>query len=40
MKRYRIGILGIGGTGGFFGGKLAVHYAQSENVEVIFIARE
>jgi len=39
MKRYRIGILGIGGTGGFFGGKLAVHYAQSEKVEVIFIAR-
>jgi len=39
MKRYRIGILGIGGTGGFFGGKLAKYYTKSNNVDIIFIAR-
>lgn len=34
-----IGILGIGGVGGYFGGKLAAHYQHSEAVKVIFIAR-
>ncbi|MFC4221249.1 ketopantoate reductase family protein [Flagellimonas marina] len=37
--RIRIGILGLGGTGGFFGGKLAKHYYENEKVDVIFIAR-
>ena len=35
----RIGIVGIGGVGGYFGGKLARAYAGSENHEIIFIAR-
>lgn len=37
--KYRIAILGIGGVGGFYGGKLAAHFADSNEVEVIFIAR-
>ena len=36
---FRIGILGIGGVGGYLGGKLAGRYAGSDNVETIFIAR-
>jgi 2-dehydropantoate 2-reductase len=35
----RIGILGLGGVGGYFGGLLAKEYAQSNTVEIIFIAR-
>ena len=35
----RIAIIGIGGVGGYFGGKLARAYAGSENHEIIFIAR-
>ena len=35
----RIAILGIGGVGGYFGGKLAGHFAGSGEVEIIFIAR-
>jgi 2-dehydropantoate 2-reductase len=35
----RIGIIGIGGIGGFFGGKLARAYGQSGIHEIIFIAR-
>lgn len=35
----RIAIIGIGGVGGYFGGKLAREYAGSENHEIIFIAR-
>lgn len=35
----KIGILGIGGVGGYFGGKLAQHYRQSNKVDIIFIAR-
>lgn len=38
-KDIRIGVLGIGGTGGFFGGKLARYYKNSDNVKVVFIAR-
>jgi 2-dehydropantoate 2-reductase len=38
-NKYRIAILGIGGVGGFIGGKLAACYKNSDNVEVIFIAR-
>jgi len=35
----RIGILGIGGVGGYFGGLLAQKYFQSKNIDIIFIAR-
>ncbi len=35
----RIGVLGIGGTGGYFGGKLATFYKDSDAVKVVFIAR-
>ncbi len=38
-EKYRIAILGIGGVGGFLGGKLAAAYSQSPDTEVIFIAR-
>lgn len=35
----RIGILGLGGVGGYFGGLLAKEYYDSAEVEIIFIAR-
>lgn len=35
----RIGILGMGGVGGYFGGLLAKEYAESDSVEIVFIAR-
>lgn len=35
----RIGIIGIGGVGGYFGGKLAREYGRSGTHEIIFIAR-
>jgi len=35
----RIGILGLGGVGGYFGGLLAKAYHNSTEVEVVFIAR-
>lgn len=35
----RIGVLGIGGVGGFFGGLLAKAYVDSAAVDVVFIAR-
>ena len=35
----RIGILGLGGVGGYFGGLLAKTYAESDSIEIIFIAR-
>ena len=35
----RIGILGLGGVGGYFGGLLASAYYKSDEIEVIFIAR-
>jgi len=35
----RIGIIGNGGVGGYFGGKLAREYGQSGTHEIIFIAR-
>lgn len=38
-KKTRIAIAGIGGIGGYIGGKLAHHYSNNENVEIIFIAR-
>ena len=35
----RIGILGLGGVGGYFGGLLAKAYFKSDAVEIVFIAR-
>ena len=35
----RIGIIGIGGVGGYFGGKLAREFENSSEHEIIFIAR-
>jgi 2-dehydropantoate 2-reductase len=35
----RIGILGLGGVGGYFGGLLAKAYAESDSIEIVFIAR-
>ena len=35
----RIGIVGIGGVGGYFGGKLAREYASAGSHEIIFISR-
>jgi 2-dehydropantoate 2-reductase len=35
----RIGILGLGGVGGYFGGLLAKAYFLSDIIEVVFIAR-
>lgn len=35
----RIAIIGIGGVGGYFGGKLTQEYGQSDKHEIIFIAR-
>ncbi len=34
----RIGVLGLGGVGGYFGGLLAKEYAKAETFEIIFIA--
>ncbi len=39
QERFRIAVLGIGGVGGYFGGKLAAHFTDSKTVEIIFIAR-
>lgn len=38
-SKSKIAILGIGGVGGYIGGKLAARYANSNDVEIIFIAR-
>jgi len=38
-SKFRIGILGLGGVGGFLGGKLAAHFSNADDVETIFIAR-
>jgi 2-dehydropantoate 2-reductase len=35
----RIAIVGVGGVGGYFGAKLAHHYASHRDTQVIFIAR-
>jgi len=37
--RTRIGILGMGGVGGYFGGLLAKAYFESDTIEILFIAR-
>ncbi len=38
MKK-RVGILGIGGVGGYFGGLLAMNLQDDPGYEIIFIAR-
>ena len=38
-QKTRIAIAGIGGIGGYIGGKLAHYYSNNENIEIIFIAR-
>ncbi len=38
-KKTRIAIAGLGGIGGFIGGKLAYHYLNNKHIEIIFIAR-
>jgi 2-dehydropantoate 2-reductase len=38
-SKFRIAIIGIGGVGGYLGGKLAAKYAGSPDTEIIFIAR-
>ena len=38
-SKFKIAVLGLGGVGGYFGGKLAVQYANSNDIEIIFIAR-
>lgn len=35
----RIAVLGCGGVGGYYGGRLAKHYSKDQNVEILFIAR-
>ena len=40
MPKTKIAILGIGAVGGYFGGLLAEKYFNSDDVEIIFIARE
>ena len=36
---YKIAVAGIGGVGGFYGGRLAAFYHRSKEVEINFIAR-
>ena len=39
-KTFTVGILGIGGVGGYLGGKLASFYQDDPEVEVCFIAKQ
>jgi 2-dehydropantoate 2-reductase len=39
MTKTKIIIAGIGGVGGYFGGLLANHFYNNENVEISFVAR-
>lgn len=39
MHKYRIAVVGLGGVGGYYGGKLAQRFAHTSTHEVIFIAR-
>jgi len=39
MTKTKIIIAGIGGVGGYFGGLLAKHFYDNENVEISFVAR-
>ena len=35
----KIAVVGVGGVGGYFGGRLAAHFQNNENVNVYFVAR-
>lgn len=39
MSKIRIGILGVGGVGGYYGGMLAKQFHHSERVDIVFIVR-
>ncbi len=39
MSKIRIGILGIGGVGGYYGGMLAKQFHHSESVDIVFVVR-
>lgn len=39
MSNIRIGVIGLGGVGGFYGGLLAKHYSTDTTVEICFVAR-
>ncbi len=39
MAKIRIGIIGVGGVGGYYGGMLAKQFHQSELVEIVFVVR-
>ncbi len=41
MKKLKIGVMGVGGVGGYFGGKLAHRYSALSNasVEIFFVAK-
>ncbi|MBP2284847.1 2-dehydropantoate 2-reductase [Flavobacterium sp. CG_23.5] len=39
VNKTRIAIAGIGGIGGFIGGKLAHYYSNIENIDIVFITR-
>ena len=38
MEKIKIAVLGLGGVGGFYGGKLAKRFEDSSDVGVYFIA--
>ena len=39
MQKIKIALLGLGGVGGYYGGKLAKKYEKNDEVEICFIAR-
>lgn len=39
ISKMKIAVLGMGGVGGYYGGKLAAYYHDSDRYEIIFIAR-
>ncbi|WP_276495830.1 ketopantoate reductase family protein [Pontibacter litorisediminis] len=39
MDRFRIAVVGIGGVGGYYGGRLAQRFAHDDKYEIIFVAR-
>ncbi|TPE45813.1 ketopantoate reductase family protein [Pontibacter mangrovi] len=38
-QKYRIAVVGIGGVGGYYGGRLAQRFAGDDKYEIIFVAR-
>lgn len=39
MSEFKIAVIGIGGVGGFVGGKLAARFAGSDETEIVLVAR-